>query len=136
MSTDNTDAYNTLKTAMDIKHGIHNICFVNSKLIKEKNQYFNKFALKFNLKLGSVNQLVDNIRLDIINERKTMMIGIDFIHSFPGSIFNAPSIAGMVASVNKVLGQWSAAARFQNRRDEIVDDLNSMLKSPPTLWRK
>ena len=136
LPTDNTPAYDYLKTVADTKAGLHTICSVSSKLAKEQNQYFNNVALKFNLKLGGTNQLVDNTRLGVINEGKTMVIGIDVTHPSPGSASNAPSVAAMVATIDKSLGQWPAALRVQKGRDEMVVDLGGMLKSRLLLWKE
>lgn len=135
LPSDNTSAYDYLKTVADTKYGLHTICSVGSKLAKEQNQYFNNVALKFNLKLGGINQLVDSDRLGVINEGKTMVIGIDVTHPSPGSAPNAPSVASMVASVDRWLGQWPAALRVQGSRDEMVADLGDMLKSRLQLWK-
>jgi hypothetical protein len=135
LPTDNTIAYDYLKTSADKIHGIHTVCSVSSKFAKENNQYFNNVALKFNLKLGGINQITDPTRLGVINEGKTMVIGIDVTHPSPGSSSNAPSVAAMVATVDKLLGQWPVALRVQTGRQEMVADLGSMLKSRLLLWR-
>ena len=93
------------------------------------------FALKFNLKLGGINQLVDNARLGIINEDKTVVVGVDVTHPSPGYASTAPSVAGMVASVDRWLGQWPADLRIQESRREMVSELDSMLKSRLHLWK-
>ena len=132
----NSPAYDYIKTIADTRYGIHTICSVGSKLVNESNQYFNNVALKFNLKLGGVNQIIDNTRLGVINEGKTMVIGIDVTHPSPGSADNAPSVAGMVASVDKLLGQWPATLRVQEKgKAEMVAELDGMLKSRLLLWR-
>ena len=135
LPTNNTPAYDYLKTVADTKYGIHTICSVSSKLVKEQNQYFNNVALKFNQKLGGINQLVDSSRLGVINEGKTMVIGIDVTHPSPGSASNAPSVSSMVASIDKSLGQWPAALRVQRGRAEMVADIGAMLKSRLLLWK-
>lgn len=42
-----------------------------------------------------------------------MMVGIDVTHPSPGSTSGAPSVAAMVASVNKRLGQWPVILSIQ-----------------------
>lgn len=132
-----TILYNHIKHLGDVKLGIHTICVVGSKFAKEQGQlqYFGNVALKFNLKLGGVNQLIDNTRLGIVNEDKTMVVGIDVTHPSPGSASNAPSVSGMVASVDRWLGQWPADLRIQESRKEMVSNLDSMLKSRLLLWK-
>lgn len=67
-----------------------------------------------------------------------MLVGIDVTHPPPGaSEKKSASIAGMVASVDKMLGQWPAIVRLQKEaRQEMVSYLESMLKSRLALWRK
>lgn len=135
----NIPLYSRIKHSGDIKYGIHTICSVGHKLVRTngQDQYFANVALKFNLKLGGINQLIDNSRLGIINEDKTMVVGIDVTHPSPGSSSNAPSVAGMVASVDRWLGQWPAVLRIQaSARQEMVTDLADMLKSRLKLWRE
>ncbi|KOS18839.1 Protein argonaute-2 [Escovopsis weberi] len=131
--------YNRIKHLGDVKFGIHTICSVGSKLANPKgqDQYFRNEALKFNLKLGGNNQHVEPSRLGFIAENKTMVVGLDVTHPSPGSAPNAPSIAGMVASVDSNLGQWPAILSIQPRnRQEMVADLKEMLKSRLKLWRE
>jgi hypothetical protein len=128
--------YNCVKNTGDVKAGVHTICVVGSKFANNQEQYFANVALKFNLKLGGINQLVDSPRLGIISEDKTMVIGIDVTHPSPGSSSNAPSVAGMVASIDRYLGQWPADLRIQRSRQEMVTSLDTMLKSRLLHWRK
>ena len=72
---------------------------------------------------------------DIISEDKTMVVGVDVTHPSSCSAPNAPSIAGMVASVDKRLGQWPADLRIQESRQEMVSELDSMLESRLDLWK-
>lgn len=130
--------YNRVKHAGDVKVGIHTVCVVGSKFAQADRQQVQKFAnvgLKFNLKLGGINQLADSKGLDIIKEDKTMVVGVDVTHPSPGSAPNAPSVAGMVASVDRWLGQWPADLRIQEPRKEMVSELDSMLESRLKLWK-
>ncbi|KAK1962279.1 Piwi-domain-containing protein [Colletotrichum sublineola] len=134
----NTPIYNRVKHCGDSKYGIHTVCLVGYKLAKTmgRDQYFANIALKVNLKLGGNNQLVDSSRLGIINEDKTMVVGIDVTHPSPGSSRHAPSIAGMVASVDRWLGQWPSVLQIQSEaRQEMVSGLAGMLKSRLRLWK-
>ena len=132
--------YNRIKQLGDITFGIHTVCVVADKFCKRGVRYYANVALKFNLKLGGVNQLLDNKDnktkpLGIIDDGKTMVVGLDVTHPSPGSTSNAPSVAGMVASVDKILGQWPAILRIQNSREEMVEELRLMLESRLVLWR-
>jgi len=133
----NIPLYKRIKTLADKHYGIHTICSVGSKLAKERgrDQYMANVALKFNLKLGGINQILENKKLGIVEQNKTMVVGIDVTHPSPGSSSNAPSVSAVVASVDKFLGQWPATLRIQRARQENVDDLAEMLKSRLNLWK-
>lgn len=136
--SDNTELYSYIKTLGDTKYGIHTICVVGSKFTggRGEDQYFANVALKFNLKLGGNNQMVEPSRLSFLNEDKTMVVGIDVTHPSPGSSSNAPSVAGLVASTDKHLGQWPGSLSIQSEaRQEMVSDLTSMLKTALDNWR-
>jgi eukaryotic translation initiation factor 2C len=131
-----TPLYNRIKHYGDVKYGIHTVCCVGHKLARCNDQYFANVALKVNLKLGGNNQLLHASRRGIIDEDKTMVVGIDVTHPSPGSAPNAPSIAGIVASVDRWLGQWPAVLRIQSKPlKEMVSDLVDMLKSRLRLWK-
>ena len=111
--------YRRVKFVCDVKKGVRNVCVVGSKFAKDRNdQYFANVALKFNLKLGGRNQLLDNSELGIIPEGKTMVVGIDVTHPSPGSSSAAPSVAGIVASIDQWLAQWPADLQIQTARQE------------------
>ncbi|KAL8794371.1 MAG: hypothetical protein Q9195_003069 [Heterodermia aff. obscurata] len=130
--------YNRVKHIADTKAGVHTICVVGNKFADPKGQdkYFANVALKFNLKLGGTNQTIDANKLGVISEDKTMVVGLDVTHPSPGSARTAPSIAGMVASVDKTLGQWPAIISLQKEaRQEMVSELKMMLQTRLNLWR-
>jgi eukaryotic translation initiation factor 2C len=131
--------YNSVKTYADTKAGLHTVCVVGSKFMKteRQEQYFGNISLKFNLKAGGINQTVDPLKLGIISEGKTMVVGIDVTHPSPGSKDTAPSVAGIVASIDRVLGQWPATFAVQSeRRQEMVSSLEYMFLSRLKLWQK
>ena len=135
-----TVLYKRIKVVGDLKVGIPTVCVLGNKFCNKRNnkgpdlQYFANVALKLNLKIGGTNQLLEVEENSIISQDKTMIVGIDVTHPSPGSAVNAPSVAGMVASVDRDLGQWPATLRIQQGRQEMVADLGSMLKSRLRLW--
>lgn len=133
-----TDAaiYNRVKYLCDIQTGILNICVVGSKFARANPQYLANVALKVNLKLGGRNQTLAGSKLGFISEGKTIVVGIDVTHPSPGSKDNAPSVASIVASVDKTLAQWPADLRIQPGRQEMVEDLSGLFKSRLQLWNK
>lgn len=131
--------YNAVKFMCDVKYGISNVC------VCEPGKMWNRsldpmtlanIALKVNLKLGGRNQSLDPSKLGLISEGKTMIVGIDVTHPSPGSKKAAPSVAAIVASVDKHAAQWPAALHVQEARKEMVSGLKELVKSRLRLWQK
>lgn len=137
LTSPSSSIYNQVKRAGDVKLGVHTICMQWSKVVTDKGteQLFTNIAHKINLKLGGINHILDSKQLGIISEDKTMVVGIDVTHPSPGSNSNAPSVASMVASIDKKLAQWPADIRIQKARQEMVSDLEGMLKVRLGLWK-
>jgi hypothetical protein len=130
--------YNSIKTVADTKVGIHTVCVVGQKFVKDQRQdlYFSNISLKFNLKAGGINQILDPHKMGIIDEAKTMVFGIDVTHPSPSSKEDAPSIAAVVASIDKYLAQWPCRFGIQESRKEMVSALEGMVLSLLKLWQK
>lgn len=73
--------------------------------------------------------------LYFVQAGNTMLVGIDVTHpsTDPGKD-SAPSVAAMVASIDRSLAQWPAVLSVQRRRQEMVSDLKEMLKSRLQMW--
>lgn len=137
LTSTSTSIYNQVKRAGDVKLGVHTICMQWSKIVNARGteQAFSNIAHKINLKLGGVNHTLESKELGILSEDKTMVVGIDVTHPSPGSASNAPSVASMVASIDANLAQWPADIRIQTARQEMVVDLEGMLKVRLGLWK-
>lgn len=137
LTSPSSSIYNHVKRAGDVRLGVHTICMQWSKVVTDRGteQLFTNIAHKINLKLGGINHTLDGKQLGILSEDKTMVVGIDVTHPSPGSNSNAPSVASMVASIDKKLAQWPADIRIQEARQEMVGDLEGMLKVRLGLWK-
>ena len=145
-----TRLYQAVKRIGDVELGLHTVCVVNKKFCEGSESYHGNVALKINLKLGGINHGPRNNTLGIIEENKTMIVGIDVTHPSPGSSSNCPSVAAMVASVDDKLGQWPAVLSLQYAtqssadqqapgcqlapRQEIVSGIGKMLDTRLHLW--
>ena len=124
--------YARVKFWADVKTGIHSICVLDSNLGKGFTYYAN-VALKFNLKSGGINQLLPN-QLGFLNDGDTMVVGIDVTHPAPKSMEGTPSIAAVVASIDKNYAQWPGSIRCQASKQEMVSTLNAMMQERLKLW--
>lgn len=137
LPSDNAVLYDCIKYVCDCKLGVPNICNIGSKFSKEKGQiqYFANVAMKFNQKLGGVNHTVELKKMAPLDPQ-TILFGIDVTHPSPGSSESAPSIAGVVASVDSLFSQYPASMRTQRGRQEMVEELEEMILERLKLWQK
>lgn len=134
-SNNNTAIYNAVKYACDVQDGLLCQCVVDTKLAKEQTQYFQNVGLKMNLKLGGANHSIPASTFGTIAPDKTMFVGLDVTHPSPGSTSSAPSVAGIVSSIDSTLAQWPAAIRVQEGKKEMVTDLVELIQGQLKLWR-
>ena len=130
--------YKKIKILGDVTHGVHTVCMTADNISKSAAGTFANIALKVNTKLGGINHRLGPNHCTLIQEGKTMVVGIDVTHPSPGSAANAPSVAAMVASTDRELGQWPAELCVQDRaRKEMVKEsfIADMLKTRLSLWR-
>jgi eukaryotic translation initiation factor 2C len=139
LPTESADIYARIKFFGDTKFGIHTVCCLEHKIAKQgrgQDQYMANVALKFNLKLGGVNQSLQANQMGILADNKTIVLGIDVTHPSPGSQNNAPSIAGVVSNLNGRCAQWPASLNIQESRKEMVSDLANMVLERLQLWKR
>jgi eukaryotic translation initiation factor 2C len=137
LPSDNAVLYDCIKYVCDCQLGVPNICNIGSKFSKEKGQmqYFANVAMKFNQKLGGINHTVELRKMAPL-DAQTILFGIDVTHPSPGSSESAPSIAGVVASVDSLFSQYPASMRTQKGRQEMVEELEEMIIERLKLWQK
>ncbi|KAI2830238.1 hypothetical protein CBS133816_3541 [Aspergillus niger] len=129
--------YSRIKFLCDVHYGIRNVCVVADKFLRPNDQFLSNVALKLNLKLGGINQRLLTRSLDIISDGKTMVIGVDVTHPNSGNLpARAPSVAAMVASVDRYLAQWPAEICTQPARQELVTQLGVLLTSRLHAWQR
>jgi eukaryotic translation initiation factor 2C len=137
LASDNALIYDTIKSICDIDLGCHSVCSVGNKFTKERGQpqYFANVALKFNQKLGGVNHTLKDSHFRPLDQR-TIVFGVDVTHPSPGSSSTSPSIAGVVASIDKRFSHYPTSLRTQTGRVEMVEALEEMTIERLNLWRK
>ncbi|KAL2021248.1 hypothetical protein VTK56DRAFT_7327 [Thermocarpiscus australiensis] len=135
-----TTIYNMVKKFGDVVFGYPTVCVVKQKLFQEKGDlgYFANVGLKVNLKFGGVNHKLTD-ELDLIKKGQTMLVGYDVTHPTnlaAGAGANAPSLVGLVASVDRDLAQWPAVAWQNPQRQEMVnEELKEHFKTRLKLWQ-
>ncbi|OHE98025.1 piwi domain-containing protein [Colletotrichum orchidophilum] len=132
-----TGIYSAVKKLADTVYGFHTVCVVEKTFMRDNKQTYANVGLKWNLKNGGVNHIVRD-PIDIINLGKTMIVGYDVTHptNMPNDKNAAPSLVGLVASVDKDMGQWPGVAWEQTSRQEMLgDELITHFKRRLELWR-
>ncbi|KAK6006036.1 hypothetical protein QM012_006446 [Aureobasidium pullulans] len=128
--------YSRIKFWGDIECGVQSVCSVRSKIQKPKGQdmFLGDLALKFNIKGGGIVHTQRDMYP--LGNKDCMLVGIDVTHPAPGSSDQAPSIAGVVASIDEQLSQWPGSLRTQREKEEMVQGLAEMMLERLELWRK
>lgn len=153
LPTKNAATYNRVKFWADVKFGklllssvfsrcndhclgVHTVCVIADKLttVKQLSQYFANVALKINQKYGGTNSIINKDKLGFLKDGDTMVVGYDVTHPAPGSLVGIPSIAGVVASIDGLYGQWPGSIRCQESKKEMVAELRLMMKERLQLW--
>ncbi|KAK3945563.1 ribonuclease H-like domain-containing protein [Diplogelasinospora grovesii] len=131
--------YNLVKQLGDVTYGIMTVCVQRDMVTKQQGQqgYFANVALKVNLKFGGINQRLTNEN-ELIKGGKTMVVGYDVTHPTnlaAGGGGNAPSMVGLVSSIDSDLAQWPALAWANPPKQEMAESLESKFQSRLELWR-
>ncbi|KEY66842.1 hypothetical protein S7711_05196 [Stachybotrys chartarum IBT 7711] len=137
---DRDGVYNAVKAFGDCDYGIQTSCVVAFKFAKSDPGYFANVGLKWNLKGGGVNHKIQD-ETGVLKDGRTMIAGYDVTH--PTNMMDsrravgAPSVAGLVASVDRDLGQWPSISWEQASRQEMLDNsLTNAFISRIQLWKK
>ena len=123
--------YNRCKFLADTRYGVQTVSVVAANTGKG-SQFWANVAMKINLKCGGTNHTIpqNQLRFLVPKDAKlppTMVIGIDVSHPSVDSVKNAPSIAAVVASVDKQYAHWPSSMKTNPPRQEMVDKLAEMV---------
>ncbi|PWA35880.1 PAZ domain-containing protein/Piwi domain-containing protein/DUF1785 domain-containing protein [Artemisia annua] len=82
--------------------------------------------MKINVKVGGTNAILART-IPIIDERPTIIFGAHVTHPQPGED-SSSSIAKVVASMDRHATKYSTLMSAQPNRQEIIEDLYSMIR--------
>ncbi|KAJ7704396.1 argonaute-like protein [Mycena rosella] len=138
LSNGDKHIYSGIKHLGDSYLDVATVCVHSGKIRKEKGQlqYFANVALKVNMKMNGINHGLDPRSMKWLDEKPTMLVGIDVTHPGPGSVKGTPSIAAVVASVDKYYAQYPASMEIQETKKEMVTNLGKMMLSRLQLFQK
>lgn len=116
-----------VKRVGDTVLGMATQCVQAKNVNKTSPQTLSNLCLKINVKLGGINSiLVPSIRPKVFNE-PVIFLGADVTHP-PAGDNKKPSIAAVVGSMDGHPSRYSATVRVQQHRQEIIQELSSMVR--------
>lgn len=122
-----TPVYAEVKRVGDILFGLATQCVQAKNVNKTTPQTLSNLCLKINVKLGGINNiLLPSIRPAVFRE-PVIFLGADVTHP-PAGDASKPSIAAVVASMDAHPSRYSATVRVQQHRQEIIQELSSMVR--------
>lgn len=96
--------------------------------------YVRNLSMKLNLRFGNSNHTLDSVLLKRLGNRKVMIMGADVTHPGAGSINGTPSIAAVVASVDKQFARYSGQMRLNPSRQERIENMEDMTRNLILQW--
>lgn len=116
-----------VKRVGDTLLGMATQCVQAKNVNKTSPQTLSNLCLKINVKLGGINSiLVPTIRPKVFDE-PVIFFGADVTHP-PAGDNKKPSIAAVVASMDAHPSRYAATVRVQQHRQEIIQELSSMVR--------
>jgi hypothetical protein len=127
------DLFNNVKWKADLVYGVHNVCALINKIKWQgeptrfqqpgyQTQHLDNLALKFNMKTGGYNFLFDDValkkKLDAHRET-TIIFGADVNHPPLMSYHGIPSVAAVVASLDRSFQNYPGSMRLQAGNQEV-----------------
>ncbi|KAF9214952.1 Eukaryotic translation initiation factor 2C [Podila verticillata] len=119
LPTTGAPLYAEIKRITDTVLGVASQCLQMRHVKMPKKQYCANVCLKINLKLGGSNSCLREDEVPFITDIPTILIGADVSHPPPGDT-SRPSIAAMVASMDKITSRYATSIRAQQSRMETI----------------
>ncbi|KAJ7612222.1 argonaute-like protein [Roridomyces roridus] len=122
------ELYNIVKHWGDVTRGVATQCLKSRKCTRAKIQFWANVALKVNVKLGGINVITDPTQSGLSDPHNpTVVMGADVMHPAAGTS-GRPSFAAVVSSVDSNAAKYIATQKVQASRQELITDLQEMVK--------
>jgi eukaryotic translation initiation factor 2C len=119
--------YAEVKAICDTRLDLQSQCLQGKQVSRPNPQYCSNVLLKVNMKLGGINNtIVPNPTTSFFLDRPAAIFGADVTHAAPGS--ELPSIAAVVASMDRYATRYEVALSSQPSRKEIISELKMMAR--------
>uniref|UniRef100_A0A2K5LEG8 Argonaute RISC catalytic component 3 n=2 Tax=Cercopithecidae TaxID=9527 RepID=A0A2K5LEG8_CERAT len=107
--------------------GMATQCVQVKNVIKTSPQTLSNLCLKINVKLGGINNILVPHQRPSVFQQPVIFLGADVTHP-PAGDGKKPSIAAVVGSMDAHPSRYCATVRVQRPRQEIIQDLASMVR--------
>uniref|UniRef100_A0A8B9KBX7 Argonaute RISC catalytic component 3b n=1 Tax=Astyanax mexicanus TaxID=7994 RepID=A0A8B9KBX7_ASTMX len=102
-------------------------CVQVKNVVKTSPQTLSNLCLKINVKLGGINNILVPHQRPSVFQQPVIFLGADVTHP-PAGDGKKPSIAAVVGSMDAHPSRYCATVRVQRPRQEIIQDLASMVR--------
>ena len=114
-----------VKRVCDTVLDIRSQCLLSRHLQRVNAMYCQNVLLKINVKLGGTNAVLQRSpSVALLLDKPAIVMGADVTHPSPQS--DLPSIAAVVASMDRFACQFATQTRVQSARKEIIVDLQAI----------
>ncbi|KAL9047618.1 MAG: hypothetical protein Q9206_006614 [Seirophora lacunosa] len=131
-----------LKFFADVVVGIQHTTFVLSKLAQQFSlrktnpgvDYFANIMQKVNVKIGGINHVIASQSLPFVQPQTTMLVGVDVSHQRSMTMAEAPSVVGIVASLDDNFTKWYGTTCVQKGGVEMVEKIGELMGERLSLY--
>ncbi|CAG2110631.1 unnamed protein product, partial [Medioppia subpectinata] len=127
-----TPIYKAVKRYGDRVYGVATQCILDQNLMRTPRGYFRNYVYKTKARIGGQNQvLAPECRPSALlggnsdQQRSTMVVGVDVIHSGAG-LNQCPSIAASVASIDSAFSIYHETVAGQPPNTELIPTYDEM----------
>ncbi|CAG8693582.1 8150_t:CDS:2, partial [Racocetra fulgida] len=126
---DDEKRYRAIKYTADTVLGVPSQCVQVDKVGKTNKQYCANIALKMNLKLGGINQSLEDAEIPLFANEPVLLLGADVTHPTGGRAgpSNMPSICAVVGSLDRQGGRFTPKLESQKTRQEKIENMSGMV---------
>ncbi|XP_050691117.1 protein argonaute-2-like [Eriocheir sinensis] len=121
------DYYARIKKIGDREISVVTQCVRDSNVNKNGPQIVGNLLLKINAKIGGVNNVLGQHGLVVFNT-PVIIMGADVNHP-PAHDKITPSLAAVVASMNRHASTYATEVRHQKHRTEMIQEMKAMTKN-------
>ncbi|XP_045601550.2 protein argonaute-2 [Procambarus clarkii] len=122
------DLYARVKKAGDMEMGVLTQCVQCLNVKDFKFPTLSNILLKINAKIGGINSIISPQNAPMILRKPAMIMGADVNHPAAGDA-ESPSLAAVVASFDRNASKYAVEVRYQEHREELIQDLKQMMKN-------